>query len=194
MKAELKMIRTTKQQGGYALVAIVSFIMIVAAMATGGVSLTAKSERLAGNAIQRSRAFLAADGASEIAEKDLEDMMVRRVFADSTGSSGIYTVDQRVEQWWRDGNRNNVTPQALHEVDEDAILGVVEPPKYVIEQLGDFVSDGGTSIINLDIGGASYGRNTAGGREFLLFSVEALGKGSFDEVETVVESTVAFSY
>jgi len=178
-----------KQQGGYALIAVITIMMILGAMATGGVTLSAKTERLAGNSIQRSRSFQAADGAATLAEKRIVDLMTSRVFADDFGSTGIFARNKRDEQWWR-----SVDVSGGHVADSTSFLGVIAPPSYVIEQVGDYVSDGGTGIVNLDIGGAAYGRLTSGGREFLLFSVESHGEGSFDGVETVVESTVAFSY
>jgi len=185
----IDIINRHSRQGGYALIAIVTFILIIGAMATGGMGMSIKTERLAGNAIQRNRAFLAADGASALAEDHISDMMQRRTFADVNGSTGIFSRKKRSAQWWREG-----ASKAVHVAESDAILGVVSPPRYAVEQVGDYISDGGTGVVNLDIGGAAYGRLTASGREFLLFSVESHGKGSFDTVETVVETTVAFTY
>jgi len=178
-----------RRQGGYALIAMVTLLMIVGAMATGGMGMSIKSEHLAGNAIQRSRSFQATDGAAALAEQHINQMMEKRVFADPNASQGIYERGHREEQWWRTG-----AIDSIHVVDTGAMLGVVEPPRYVIEQVGDYVSDGGTGVVSLDIGGAAYGRGTKGGREFLLFSVESHGNGSFDSVEAAVETTVAYSY
>lgn len=185
-----------KNQSGYALLAIVSFLMIIGAVATGGITLTTKTERLAGNAIQRSRSFQAADGAAVIAESKLQEMMQKRIFADRTASRGIFTRDMRSTQWWRTAASSPLpnTSAGVHVVDSGLILGVVAPPRYVIEEVGSYLSDGGTGVVNLDIGGSAYGRLTSGGREFLLFSVESHGKGSFETVETVIESTIVFSY
>lgn len=176
-------------QGGYALIAIVTFMMIVGAMATGGMDLSINTERLAGNAIQRTRSFQAADGAATIAEDHIEDMMQNRSFADMNGTNGIFSRAKRSRLWWReDGSATG------HVSKTDAFLGVVSPPRYAVEQVGDYISDGGTGVVNLDIGGAAYGRLSAGGREILLFNVESHGKGSFETVDTVVETTVAISY
>jgi len=182
-------INNYSRQGGYALIAIVTLLMIIGAMATGGMGLSINTERLAGNAIQRSRSFQAADGAATLAEDHISNMMRHRTFADANGYNGIFSHKQRSKQWWREDTSN-----AIHVANPDAILGVVTPPRYAVEQVGDYVSDGGTGIVNLDIGGSAYGRITAGGREFLLFNVESHGKGSFETVDTVVETTVAFTY
>lgn len=177
------------RQGGYALTIIIIVLMIIGAVTTGGINLTTKTEQLAGNAIQRSRSFQAAEGAALQAETKIVDMMVSRVFADDTASTGIFSLDKRSEHWWRDESTDGI-----HETDTNLLLGVVSPPRYVIEQVGVYVSDGGTGVVNLDIGSAAYGRQSSAGRELVLFSVESQGKGSFESVETVVESVVAFSY
>lgn len=178
-----------KKQGGYTLIAIVLFMIVIGGIASGGLTQSTKSEHLAGNAIQRSRSFQAADGASKLAEDRIDKLIKRRFFADTTATGGMFSRNSRTSQWWR-----NDTAQGAHAVDNDAILGVVTPPRYSIEQVGQYLSDGGTGVVNLDIGGAEYGRLTTAGREILLFSVESHGKGSFDAVDTVIESTIAVSY
>jgi len=178
-----------KQQGGYTLIAIVLFMVVIGGIASSGLTLSTKSENLAGNAIQRSRSFQAADGASKLAEERIEKLIKRRFFADTTATGGMFSRNSRTSQWWRKD-----AARGAHAVDDDAILGVVTPPRYSIEQVGQYLSDGGTGVVNLDIGGAEYGRLTTAGREILLFSVESHGKGSFDSVDTVIESTIAVSY
>lgn len=178
-----------RQQGGYALIAVITIMMILGLMATGGVTLSEKTERLAGNSIQRSRSFQAADGAATLAEAKIVDLMTNRIFANSEGSSGIFARNTRDDRWWR----SDVVTGG-HVADPGSFLGVIESPTFVIEQVGNYVSDGGTGVVSLDVGGASYGRLTNSGREFLLFTVESHGKGSFEGVETVIETTAAFSY
>lgn len=178
-----------QQQRGFALISIVIFLIIIGTVATGGVVLSTKTESLAGNAIQRNRSFQAADGAATLAERQIESMMTKRIYADDTASKGIYARDKRGEQWWRTD-----TTEGVNTADATSILGVVSAPTYVIEEVGDYISDGGTGVVNLDIGGSAYGRASASGREILLFSVESHGNGSFNTVETIVETTIAFSY
>jgi len=63
-------------------------------------------------------------------------------------------------------------------VEDDMLLGVAAPPRYVFEQIGDYAADGGTGIVNMDIGGGAYGQTSAGAREYILYRVEAQGVGS----------------
>jgi len=136
------------KQQGYAMLTLAILLMIIGVMSAGAMNISNTSENLASNAIQRNRAFQAADAAT----------------------------------------------YGIHTVPESNVLGVVTPPKYSIEQVGDYVSDGGTGVVNLDIGGAAYGRMTSGGREIILYNVQSHANGSFNEVKTVVETAVAYSY
>lgn len=184
-----------KQQGGYALVVVVILMLIGGVIAAGGLDTSEKSEKLAANAIQKSRSFHAADGASYHAQARIQEFLERRVFADDAGQSGLYTRDSRPAEWWR-ANEGRAANESLgiHTVEDDAALGVVQPPTYSIEMVGNYLSDGGTGVVNLDIGGSAYGRTTSGGREIILFDVESHGFGSFDKVQKVVETAVAFTY
>lgn len=179
----------SRQQQGYALLTLVILLMIVGVMAAGAMNISNKSERLAGNAIQRNRAFQATDAAAYYAEAEIARLMQKRVYADDSATRGLFTFNKRPEEWWKTGNSGGV-----HTVPANSVLGVVKPPAYSIEQVGDYISDGGTGIVNLDVGGAAYGRITSGGREIILYNVQSHGNGSFDEVKTVVETAVAFSY
>lgn len=186
---------SAKQQGGYALVVVVILMLIGGVIAAGGLDTSEKSEKLAANAIQKSRSFHAADGASYHAQARIQEFLERRVFADDAGQSGLYTRDSRPQEWWRSGESRTTTESlGIHTVEDDAALGVVQPPTYSIEMVGNYLSDGGTGVVNLDIGGSAYGRTTSGGREIILFDVESHGFGSFDKVQKVVETAVAFTY
>ncbi len=188
-KRQQALVLNHRQQQGYALITLVILLMIVGVMAAGAMNLSEKSERLASNAIQRNRAFQAADAATYVAEEEIAKLLKQRVFADDDASKGMYTFEKRPANWWR-----NAAAPGVHTVPAQTVLGVVEQPEFSIEQVGDYVSDGGTGIVNLDIGSAAYGRITAGGREIVLFNVQSHAKGSFEEVKTVVETGVAFSY
>lgn len=182
-------IPATERQQGYVLISVLVVLMIVGIMANGSMELSLSSEQLAGNAIQRSRAFQAADGAHALAEEDLARMITRRIVADSAATDGIYSLDSKASKWWQQSNY-----AGQHTVSGNPLAGVIEQPKYVIEEIGQYVTDGGTGVVSLDIGGASYGSRSSGGRNVVLYSIESHGKGSFDNVQSVVESTVAFSY
>jgi len=176
-------------QQGYALLTLVILLMIVGVMAAGAMNISNTSEHLASNSIQHNRAFHAADAATYYAEAEIETLLQKRIFANDSASKGLYTFKNRPNKWWQ-----TEVEAGVHKAPVMAVMGVIKPPKYSIEQVGDYVSDGGTGVVNLDIGGAAYGRITAGGREILLFNVQSHGNGSFNEVKTVVETAVAFSY
>ncbi len=177
------------KQRGYVLITVMVVLMIVGIMANSSMDVSISSEHIAGNAIQRSRAFQAADGAHALAEEELTKMLANRIVADASATDGIFLRSSVSSQWWQ---QQSFTGD--HQVTGDPIAGVVEQPRYVIEEIGQYVTDGGTGIVSLDIGGAAYGSRTTGGRNVVLYSIESHGKGSFDNVQSVVESTVALSY
>lgn len=179
---------SSKQQG-YAMLTLVILLMIIGVMSAGAMNISNTSENLASNAIQRNRAFQAADAATYYAEAEITSMLKQRIFANDSGEKGLFTFEKRPANWW-----DSAETKGIHIVPESTVLGVVNPPKYSIEQVGDYVSDGGTGVVNLDIGGAAYGRMTSGGREIILYNVQSHANGSFNEVKTVVETAVAFSY
>ncbi len=176
-------------QGGYVLITVMVVLMIVGIMANSSMDVSISSEHIAGNAIQRSRAFQAADGAHALAEVELEQMLINRVVADDTASNGIFTRSSANDKWWQQSGFSGE-----HHISGNPMAGVVEQPRYVIEEVGQYVTDGGTGIVSLDIGGAAYGRRTTGGRNVVVYTIESHGKGSFDNVQSVIESTVALSY
>jgi Tfp pilus assembly protein PilX len=65
---------------------------------------------------------------------------------------------------------------------------VASSPVYVVEEIGNFLADGGSGIVSLDRGSASYGRKTGSGREIVLYRLQANGVGSTDAAQAVVES------
>lgn len=177
------------QQRGYALVSVLILVMIVGIMATGSMNLSHVSEKSAGNAIQRSRAFQAADGGAAIAQNRLQSMLGSRIFADSSASEGVFSTDTYTSKWWR-----TTTYTGEQTVAATAILGVKQPPRYILEEIGQFVTDGGTGVAGLDLGSAAYGGRSRSGRDVVMYRIESHGRGSFNEVQSVVETVVAFSF
>lgn len=182
-------IRRGAHQSGYALISVLIIVMIVGIMASGSMNLSHVSEKSAGNAIQRSRAFQAADGGAAIAENSLQTILANRVFADSTASEGVFSTDSYTQKWWR-----TATYAGAQQVATSAILGVVHQPRYILEEVGQYVTDGGSGVASLDLGSASYGSRSRSGRDVVIYRVESHGTGSFNEVQSVVESVVGYSY
>lgn len=158
-------------------------------MATGSIDLSHQSEKSAGTAIQRSRAFQAADGGSAIAQQRAMNFVDTRAFADNTASEGVFSRGNTQRQWWRE---ETYTGEQI--APDDTVLGVAKSPRFVIEELGLFVSNGDSGVSNLDLGSGSYGSATRGGRQVVFYRIESHGTGSFDGVRSVIESVVAFDY
>lgn len=185
------MIRNTtphSRQHGYTVIAVLLIVMIVGIVGIGGMNTSMFSERLAGNAIQRDRAFQAADGGASFAETKLQALLINRLFADSDASDSVFSLNDREQKWWR-----TATYSGENIVDTGTILGVVSPPRYIYEEIGNFVTDGGTGISSLDLGSASYGRTTRSGRDIVIYRIESHGIGSYKDVQSVVETIVAHS-
>lgn len=173
------------RNGGFALITTVIIVLIAGILLSGTVSLTRETERTAGNAIQYSRAMEAAEGAAVIAQNKLIADIGKRSFADSTASEGIFSLDSVSGKWWKDPNY-----AGQHIVDTGVLLGVAKPPRYIYEEVGLYIADGGTGVVNMDIGGAAYGKTSAGAREHVLYKVEAQGVGSVADVKRAVETVV----
>lgn len=185
----LKSAAGMKAQRGYTLVSVLVIVLIVGIMATGSMDLGHLSEKVAGDAIQRDRAFQAADGGVTLAQLDVPLMLRRRLVADSRASEGVFSYNAQGQKWWRSD-----TYTGEHYADGNAVLGVVMPPRFIYEELGRYITDGGTGVTSLDIGSAAYGRRSRGGRDVVLYRIESHGRGSFNEVQSVVEAVVAYSY
>ncbi len=178
--------RPRKQaQDGFALVTVVVIVLIAGILLSGTVSTTRETERPAGNAIQYSRAMEAAEGGTVVAQNKLIEKLGERTFADSTASDGVFSLDSLAEKWWDSPNY-----QGQHTVEDGTLLGVANQPRYAYEQIGEYIADGGTGIVNLDIGGAAYGKTSSGAREHILYRVESHGVGSKEEVNRAIETVV----
>ncbi len=171
------------KQSGLALFATLVLVILVGVVAVSGMRMTEMSEILSGNSIQRSRAFQAAEGGLKVGEQSASLAAKNRLFASSTASEGIFSNGAVDEHWWRQDDY----PGAV-KLEDDVFPGVVESPEYVIEEIGDYVSDAGTGIVSLDRGAASYGGLTRSDREITLYRIQTLGVGSTTNAKAVVES------
>ncbi|MEM7257100.1 MAG: PilX N-terminal domain-containing pilus assembly protein [Pseudomonadota bacterium] len=181
--------RTSRHQQGSTLVAVLLITFIVGIMAFGSIDISHVSEKSAGNAIQRSRAFQAADGGAAIAEIQTEQLMRQRAFADSRASEGIFSKESVQENWW---SQDNYTGQQQAPV--GSVLGVTASPRYTIEEYGQFVTDGGSGISSLDLGSAAYGSRSRSGRDVAIYRIQSQGYGSLNDVKSVVETIVGYSF
>jgi len=173
-------------QRGIALFATMIIVIITGLLALSSLRQTELTEVLAGNSIQRSRALQAAEGGLREAERHAVVMARLRIFSSEEASNGLFSSGSVAPRWWRDGDyagaRTLQTP---------TYPGIVEPPVYVAEEIGNYVSDGGSGIVSLDRGAARYGRKTSDGREIVLYRLQSSGVGSSTAARAIVESLYA---
>ena len=189
MQRRASTIPATVAEHGFTLVSVLAILFVVSILAAGGLNQGFFAEKIAGDAIQRDRAFQAADGATTIAQEMLEAMHNNGTKADSLASNGIFSSGSVDEKWWE-----NATYDGAHTVDDGTMLGVFSQPRYIVEEVGRYLTDGGTGVVSLDIGSAAYGRRSQAGREVVLYRAESQGKGSFNETQSVIESIFAYTY
>ena len=168
---------------GFALVTTLAIVVIVALVIGANLRTTELAEATSGSFLQRNRAFNSADGALALAERDVGALVDERVFASSSGSGGVFSLGAPGERWWRAEDLGEA-----RRAPDDAFTGLSEAPAWVVEEIGDYVADGGSGIVSLDRGAAGYGRGTNAGRELVLYRLQSRGNGSADSVEAVVES------
>lgn len=178
-----------RNQGGATLISVLIITVIIGVMAFGSADISHVSEKSAGNAIQRSRAFQAADGGATIAQENVQELMRRRAFADSNASEGIFSKDSYQQKWWH--NNNYSGEQAIP---PGTVLGVYASPRYIVEEVGQFVTDGGSGIASLDLGSSPYGSRSRSGRDVAVYRIQSQGYGSLNEVRSVVETVVGYSF
>ena len=175
-----------RNQNGFALLTTVIIVLVAGILLSSTVSTTRQIERTAGNAIQYSRAMAAAEGGIAMAERSLLEVNGDRAIADQSATEGIFSLSASTDNW-----RDEASFVGEHVLEPNVVLGVASQPRYVIKELGTYVSDGGTGVVNMDTGGGgNYGSMTTGGRELTLYKIESLGVGSDPEVTRVIESIV----
>ncbi len=179
----MQSISNSAHDGGFVLVTTLVIVIVVGILAISGLRTTELTEVLSGNSIQRARAFDAAEGALIEAERSIADSTGRRIVASSNASNGVFSEGAVDEVWWRTDDYAGAL-----QVEDGSYPGVVSSPIYVVEEIGSYESDGGTGIISLDRGGASYGGLTASGKEVSLYRLQSRGVGSTNSAQAIIES------
>ena len=170
-------------ESGFALFITMIVVLLVGILAVSSFRQNQLTETLSGNSIQRSRAFTASEGALMQAENSASKLVEERVFSSTTGADKVFSNGSVDLEWWRDEDFTGaITAPA------SSFVGVIQQPDYIVEEIGNFESDGGTGIVNLDIGAASYGRRSTGGREVVLYRFQSMGLGSTDTTKAITES------
>ncbi len=175
-------------QRGYTLIAVLILLTIVLVMANSMINMSEGTQKVSSATIQRDRVFQSIDSALTVGENYIKKLSIDRVFSDTGASEGLFSRDSRPEKWWADN-----IDDGERTVETGLILGVTSPPIFTMEQVGNYISDGGTGIVNVSTGGGDYGRLSNGSREVVLYSIEAYGKGSNDDIQAAAESTLGLS-
>lgn len=174
---------------GFALLTVSVICIIMGIIALSNMRTTVGTEKLASNSIQKSRVFQAAIGGSILAERELKTMVEERLFADADATDGVFSLETPDPRWWYSYPYNGE-----HGISQGEVLGVKSPPRFIVEELGSFTSDGGTGISNLDRGSGAYGRISSSGRDFVLYRTESAAIGVQDGSYSIIETIVAESY
>lgn len=178
-----------RRDNGYALLVVLCIILMMAIAGFSSMRISAKTEVLSGSTIQRSRAFQSADGASNLADKKILELTAKRAVADSSASEGVFYYDSVQTGWWHTTNYSGA-----HTAEQNDVIGVRAPPRYLYEELGAYINDGGSGVVNLDRGSASYGRLSVAGREYTMYRAQSAGNGAVEGSISVVETVMAHSY
>jgi len=120
------------RQGGYVIVTILVILLVTGILLSGTMRATHNNEQTAGHAIQYNRAMEAAEAGVATARNKLIEYSGSRRFADEIASDGVYSLDSVDSKWWQ-----RAALSGEHEVEDDMLLGVAAPPRYVFEQLMD---------------------------------------------------------
>jgi len=168
---------------GFALLTVLFIVIVVGIIASSGLRTARLVEMLSGSSIQRSRALQAAEGALIMSEREVAERLRTDAIADASGTDKLFSQGSLAGKWWLDA-----TFGAATSVPEQTFLGVITPPRQVMEEIGTYVADGGSGIVSLDRGAAGYGRTTASGRELVLYRLQSHGTGSVASTDAVVES------
>ncbi len=177
-----------KSQQGYTLISVLVLLTIVLVMANSMINMSESTQKVSSASIQRDRVFQSIDSALAVGENYVKKLSIDRVFSDTSASEGLFSQGSRPDRWWKD-----TVSDGERLVDTGLILGVSSPPVFASEQIGNYISDGGTGIVNLGTGSGDYGRLSNGSREVVLYSIEAYGKGSNDDIQAAAESTLALT-
>lgn len=173
---------------GFALITVLLVVIIVSMMSSSMFDMTEEAQQVSSSSIQRDRVFQSIDTALASAEQYLSKKTKRRVFADANATEGVYKRGSRADRWWKGD-----MPVGEMKVDEQLVLGVVSPPAFIAEEIGSYVADGGTGIVNLGSGSGAYGSAGDGAREIVLYSLQAYGRGTYEHVQAAAESTIVFN-
>jgi len=173
-----------RQHRGYVLVAVLIILVVVAVTSNSMIDLSEQAGKVSTASIQRDRVFQAIDSALRAGEEYLMNNADRQIFPDANASEGVFKRGARSDRWW-------TQPEEIGQssVDQDLVLGVSQPPRYTLEEIGIYINDGGTGIVSLGSGNGAYGVVGNGAREIVLYSLEAYGQGSFEEIQAAAEST-----
>lgn len=167
--------RQVKRQRGAVLAVGLVILLVITLLGLAGIQGTSLEERMAGNSLDRQRAFQAAEAALLVGEAYLRtSVSVTQVF-DDDGTDGLYD-NSNLKLW-----------QALNWNGTDSIayagnVGTKFPARFVIQNYGTVTAD--ADQLNLD----NYGQGT-GARAIGLFRLTARSTGGGGNAAVILQST-----
>lgn len=130
-----------KQKGAVLIIALV-MLLILTVLGVAVMESSVIEERMAGNAIDRNRAFQAAEATLRIAEDRIAGLTAQPIPSDTVGSF-VHTLgapSSSNTSWWTDANWDWADGQEAN-LSAAGWTDLSNNPRYVIEQY-DFVCDG----------------------------------------------------
>ncbi|MGH8501584.1 MAG: pilus assembly PilX family protein [Gammaproteobacteria bacterium] len=164
-----------KRQRGAALAVSLVILLVMTMLGVAGMRMTTLEERMAGNTLDRQRAFEAAEATLLAAEAYLTAQVASTNVFDNDGSDGLY-----------DNSEPNLSQSlAWNDSDSRAYTGDVgtkSSPRFVIQHYGTVAADADQT--NLD----NYGQGTGAGA-IGLFRITARSTGGSGNAPVVLQST-----
>ena len=162
-------------QRGVALAVSLIILLVMTMLGVAGMRMTTLEERMAGNTLDRQRAFEAAEAALLAAEAYLTAQVASTNVFDTNGSDGLYNdAIQNISQslTWNDSDSRAYSGN----------VGTKSPARFVIQSYGTVAAN--ADQLNLD----NYGQGTGAGA-IGLFRITARSTGGSGNAAVVLQST-----
>jgi len=167
-----------KSQRGAVLVVGLMILLLMTMIGITGMSRTNLEERMAGNSLDHSISFNAAEVALKEGENFVENLSVLTGFS-TTGTGGLFSDQSGTVRVWETIDWNDTG--AVKET-ADSVAGAVLKPRYIVEHLTQLVSASDT--LNMD----NYGQGTGAGN-IEMFRITAASSGSSGSSYVMLQST-----
>ena len=167
----------TSQRGAVLVIGLM-ILLLMTMIGITGMSRTNLEERMAGNSLDHSISFNAAEVALKEGEDFVESLSVLSGFSE-TGANGLFSDQSGSVRVWETVNWRDTS--AVIETSR-SVAGTAIKPRYIVEHLTQLVSASDT--LNMD----NYGQGTGAGN-IEMFRITAASSGSSDSSYVMLQST-----